>query len=76
MFHPNLTSFVLCALIMGMAPSYAVEERLYVSKSELSNPLRALIVGFISLSYNRDKVFRVCGGVVGVLCVAAILNRV
>lgn len=57
-----------------MAHSKQVNEVLAVF-NEADRPVRILIVGFINASYNRDKVYRMCGGIVGALCVGAILNK-
>lgn len=43
--------------------------------NEADKPTRALITIFISVSYNRDKVYRMLGGVIGVLCLGVIVNK-
>jgi hypothetical protein len=43
--------------------------------NEADKPTRALITLFINVSYNRDKVYRMLGGIVGILCLGVIVNK-
>lgn len=57
-----------------MAHSKQVNEALAFF-NEADKPTRALIIGFVNVSYNRDKIYRAVGGLVGMLCLTVIVNK-
>jgi hypothetical protein len=57
-----------------MAYSAQVNEALTFF-DEADRPTRSLIVCFVSLSYNRDKVYRMLGGIAGILLLGAIIHK-